>query len=342
MSPRRAQILESIVSEYIVGAVPVASDVVSRACNLKVSPATIRNEMAALEEDGYINRPHISAGGVPADKGYRHYVEVLTRDTELIDNVKQAVSQRFQVVENDVDAWIRLTAQILSDLARNLAVATFPRNIQSRVRRLELVYLQEALTLLIIVLQGARLKKELVSWEIPVSQSDLTMMTNKLNDQFVGLSKEEVINKEVELEPMERHLRDEMVRVMEEEENSISVDYFTEGVRHLLGQPEFETSPKAREVMEALEDRRWLRAILEQTPEMGELRVVIGNENREATLKPMSIVVARYGVPGGSVGTVAVLGPTRMDYHKSIASVKCLTGLMSELIGGIHGHPLIR
>ena len=337
LSARRAKVLEFIVGDYIATAAPVASEVVSRSRNLRVSPATVRNEMAALEEEGYIIRPHVSAGGVPTDKGYRYYVQFPSQGAELSDKVKRTVHQRFQEVEHDVDAWTRLVAQMLSELARNLAVATFPRASKSRVQHLELVYLQEALTLLILVLQEARLRKELVSWTTPVSREDLVMVTNKMNDQFAGLSREEVLKKPVELAPLEQQVRDEIVRVMEEEEKTFSVDYLTEGVRHLLAQPEFEASPRAREVVEALEERRLVQAILQETPAMGDLRVIIGEENQEETLKPMSVVIARYGVPGGSAGTVAVLGPTRMDYHKNIAGVQYLTSLMSELIEGIHG-----
>ena len=139
LSARRAKVLEFIVGDYIANAVPVASEGVSRSRDLRVSSATVRKEMAALEEDGYIIRPHVSAGGIPTDKGYRHYVQYPSRGAELADNVKRTVHQRFQEVDRDVDSWTRMVVQMLSELLHNLAVATFPRATESRVQHLELV-----------------------------------------------------------------------------------------------------------------------------------------------------------------------------------------------------------
>jgi heat-inducible transcriptional repressor len=340
LSPRRAAILTFIIKGYVADATPVASEVVASNLAWKASPATVRHEMAALEEEGYITRPHVSAGGVPTDKGYRFYVQELQQDVaELTAPEQRSMRQRFRWAERDVEAWARLTALILSELLHNLAITTFPRAPQSRLRHLELVFLQEALGLLVLVLQEARLRKELVPLAGPAGREELSQATNKLNAHFAGLSHQEMAAKHVELTPLEAQVLARALHMMQEEEQAQSSEYLVEGLRHLLAQPEFTAVARARDLVEALEERRLLQALLLRSPEVGGLRVVIGGENDDASLKPLSMVVAQYGVSGGMVGTVGIIGPTRMRYDRTVAGVRYLSALMSELMIGVQGTP---
>jgi heat-inducible transcriptional repressor len=339
LSPRRVAVLKVITDEHIVTALPVGSGAVSQSLGVKTSPATVRYEMAALEEEGFITRPHLSAGGIPADKGYRLYVEELTEPVELPPWEQQAMRRRFEWAERDVEAWTRLAAQMLSELVRNLAVVTFPRATEPRIRRLELVYLHELLVLLILVFEEARVIKGLLPLKEPMAPAALTQVANRLSDQFGGLSQREIMGKQVQTTPLEEQVLESTVNMMRQEKQAAGDDYLAEGLRHLLAQPEFGTSPRAQEVVGVLEEGRLGVALRLGRPEQGDLRITIGEENQDGTLKPLSMVVAPYGVAGGMEGMLGIVGPTRMAYTRTIAGVRYLSTLMSELVEGLYGGP---
>lgn len=336
LTSRQETLLQLIVGEYVTTAAPVSSETLLRRAGLPLSSATVRNEMAALEEAGLISRPHISAGGVPSDEAYRYCVQLL-EPPPLPPELQRALRVRMGRVAWDPEAWTGVAVQVLSDLAKNLAVVTMPRAQESRVRHLALVYLEELLVLLIVVLREARVHKELVHLHEPVNPEDLGSMANRLNAYFGGSSRKEIESKQVELASVESQLRSEVLHALEVEDQSLASDYFTEGLRHLLAQPEFDTVPRARVLVEALEERRLVQAVLREAPEAGALRVVIGHENHDDALKPMSVVVAQYGAAGAMTGTLAVLGPTRMEYPKAMSGVQYLSTLLGELLEGVQG-----
>jgi heat-inducible transcriptional repressor len=339
LSPRRVAILKIITDEHIVTALPVGSKAVSQSLRIKTSPATVRQEMAALEEDGFITRPHLSAGGIPADKGYRLYVEQLSEPVELSHWEQLAMRQRFHLVEQDVEAWTRLTALLLSEFVRNLAVVTFPRANEPRIRRLELIHLHELLVLFVLVFEESRVKKQLLSLREPMEPEELIQVANKLNDQVAGLSQRELEKKQVQMTSLEEQVLERTVDMMRKEEQAKNGDYQAEGLRHLLAQPEFVASPRARELVEILEEGRLADALRSGKPERHEVRVTIGEENQDGTLKPLSMVVAPYGISGGIEGVVGIVGPTRMAYNRTMAGVRYLSTLMSERVEGIYGRP---
>ena len=340
LSLRREAILNFIIREHVATAAAVASEAVASGLALRVSPATVRNEMAFLENDGYITRPHVSAGAVPADKGYRFYVQQLLQASRLSGEQQFAMRRRFERVERDIEAWTGLAALLLSELVHNLAIVTSPWAPQPRVRHMELVYLQELLVLLVVVLQGARLRKKLVPLQEPVDPAELTQATNKLNAHYGGLSYREMISKHVPMTPLEEQVLENAIDMMEGGDQAASDDYLAEGLRHLLGQPEFAATPRARELVEALEEHRLVQALLVGAPEVGTVRVIIGEENQDLVLKPLSVVVGQYGVVGEMAGTVGIIGPTRMEYERTVAGVQFLSSLMSDLIVGMQGYSL--
>ena len=166
LTPRREAVLKIIVGEYIATAVPVASDSIFRSHPLGVSPATIRNDMAYLEGDGYIARPHTSAGSEPTDKGYRYYVESLAKEVELSREEQYRIRKLFREVEEEFERWLKLAAAIVARLVRNAALVTFPKPRQCRFKHLELVALREFVALVVLVLSEAILKRQLFSFRI--------------------------------------------------------------------------------------------------------------------------------------------------------------------------------
>ena len=167
ITQRKTELLKTLVEEYIESANPVASESVARKHALGVSPATVRNDMADLEEQGYITRPHHSAGAVPSDKGYRFYVEAISQVEELPTESQDTLRYQFTKVERDIEVWTRLAATLLAQLVNNVGLVTYPKEPESRLMRINLVPVQESLAFLILVLQEVKLRKQLIPLKEP-------------------------------------------------------------------------------------------------------------------------------------------------------------------------------
>ena len=330
---RTYTILRTLVEEYIGTASPVPSEIIARLSPVKVSSATVRNKMAELEEAGYIVRPHISSGGIPSSKGYRFYIETLEEGLEPSLETKEWIVGRFQRVEPEVEAWIRMASVVLSELSRNVSIVTYPKRPAPRVRYVHLVLIEEFLALLILVLEEARLKKQLIPLETPVDQGNLTTVANKLTDVYTGLTYREIMAKTVELTPFESTITQGALSAMREEAESSAAEYILDGLRLLLGQPEFDGRGKALEVLEVLEERALVNQILAGAPYHGDVALAIGDENDEASLKPFSIVVCQYGAAEENSGAAAIVGPPRMEYANVIGGMRFVSNLMGELMG---------
>ncbi|MBE0415782.1 MAG: heat-inducible transcription repressor HrcA [Dehalococcoidia bacterium] len=339
---RKENILRIIVGEYIMMASPVGSEAIAKKYGLGVSPATIRSEMARLEEEGYITRRHTSGGSVPSDKGYRYYVESLVEEEEIPQGEQRMICHLFHQVESELEEWTRLAAVLLARLVQNIAIITAPKAIESRFKHLELVALQEFLALLILLIQEARLKQQLLAFDEAISQEELNFISHKLNAAFKGLTKYQILAQGLELSPVEEHVRKALVQIMEGEDQQRFEEPNIEGIRHMLMQPEFASSQKMLGLIEVLEDRTLMRSILPETPAEGGIQVIIGAENKDDALKGCSVVITRYGVPGEATGALGVVGPTRMRYGKAISAVRYMGSLMSELVGELHSGELPR
>ena len=198
---RQELLLNLIVSDYISDAAPIASASLTRMHNLGVSSATIRNEVAILEEQGYITRPHASAGSIPADKAYRLYVEsVLADDTnELPSPARDVIRHQLVNVEHDIDAWGNVATALLAQLVGYMGIATFPKMKESRIRHIELVQVQDFVTMLIVVLEQARLRKHLVRLEDPVESVQLETISQRIRAELIGLNRREIESKPMQL-----------------------------------------------------------------------------------------------------------------------------------------------
>jgi heat-inducible transcriptional repressor len=333
LTSRREAILKIIVSEYIDTASPVASETIFRNYKLGVSPATIRNDMMYLESEGYIARPHTSAGSVPLDKGYRHYVESLTRKPELSLQEQDRIHKLF--LEKEFEKWLKLAAAISASLARNAALVTLPKPRQCRFKHLELVALQESMALMVLVLSQAILKRQLLSFEAPVNQERLTIMSNRLNDALSGLSSSEILTRKSELPQEEAHVTEAVIDMMSAEDDLEYEQPYLEGLRLMLGQPEFAEKDRMLSIMELMETRDWLSSAIGRGSRDFGVQVVIGEENRNETLRDLSLVFCRYGIPDLIGGTIGIIGPTRMNYRRAISTVDYISGILSDLVASI-------
>ena len=336
LSLRAETILDSIVRQYIINAVPVPSQSIINDYELGISSATIRNEMAHLEQAGYITRRHPSAGSIPCDKGYRYYVESLTGlDLPLAE--QRLISHLFHQVEKELEAWLRLAATLMARLAQNVAVVAMPKPVKSHFKYVEVVALQDSLALVVLILRGARVKQQLITFDQVVSQPELTTITNKLNAVYSGLTSSQISAKATELSLIEQQLTDCLMKIMQTEDGQEYDEPYLDGLHFMLNQPEFAHSHRVLTLMELIEHRNLLQAII--PPELARygVQVVIGKENKAELIQDYSVVISQYGLPEEAIGTIGIVGPTRMPYARAISTVGYLSSLLSELVAELYG-----
>jgi len=336
LSPRSETILKSIVGQYIARAVPVPSQRIINDYELAVSPATIRNEMAHLEKGGYITRPHPSAGSIPSDKGYRYYVETLSA-IELPLAEQLLISHLFHQVERELEEWLSLAAALTAQLVQNVAIVTIPKPANSQFRHLELVAIKDSLALVVLVLHGARLRQQLITFDQIISQPELTTMANKLNIAYSGLARAKISANKVKLSPTEQQVTDCLLKIMQDEDEQEYEHSSLDGLHLTLNQPEFRRGQRGQALMELVDDRSLLRSIAPGERGSQGVQVIIGKENRAETIQDCSVVISQYGLPEEAVGIVGVVGPTRMPYARTISAVDYLSSVLSQLVAELYG-----
>jgi heat-inducible transcriptional repressor len=321
-----------IIEDYITKATPVASSSVVEKYGLKVSPATIRNDTAYLEREGYVVHPHRSAGSIPTDKAYRYYVELIGEEIELPRVEQYLVHQVSQEAKEELEQWLRTVAALLARLVHNLVVITTPKAVRCRFKHLDLVALQDFMALMIVVLYEARVRRQVLSFDRKVSQDELTRLANKLTSLYGGMTSSEVLAKREGLSSEERQISESLVGIMAAQDKLDYGEPYLEGLRLLLSQPEFANSPRILGILEVLEGEDWLRNVFGQESSRGGVKVVIGDENPEPALQDLSLLASQYGVPDKASGIVGVIGPKRMDYAKAISSLNCFSALLSDSV----------
>lgn len=337
LTQRAGNVLNILVNEYINTANPVASEEIARLSPTKVSPATVRNAMSRLTEEGYISRPHVSAGAIPSDRGYRYYVETLEEVPPLPDSVQQQIHRHFDRADADLAELSRRCALILSRITTNMAIVTVPQARSPRLKHVQLVYLDELTALLVIVLQEARLLRRLLTLDEPTDQDALNRVANRLNDRFSGLNRAEIETAPGELGPLEDRVRQNTLSLLGEADTYSIPEHYVDGLRWLLNQPEMAQGSQARELVELLEERVLLGSVLSEQPDGEDVAVFIGRENLEEHLRPFGVILCQYGIPQQASGTICVIGPTRMSYADAISGVGFLSSLMSRLVLELYG-----
>jgi heat-inducible transcriptional repressor len=336
LSTRTATILRSIIELYIDKAAPVPSQNVIHSYGLEVSSATIRNEMMRLEQEGYIIRPHTSAGSIPSDKGYRFYVGTL-RDVHLPVNQQRMVSHLFHQVETRLDEWVRLTGTLLSHLAQNMAVVATARAIKSAFKHLELVSIQDRTALLVLVLHGARVRQQLITFNRTINQEELSQISNKLNQICAGQTSTDIPGISLDPPEEEKLVIDTVLTIMKNEDAIVYDEPYLEGLQFIFSQPEFSTPRHSLTLVDLLEHKNLMQLILPRGLNEPGVQVMIGQENEAESIQNLSIIVRRYGLPGIALGCIALVGPTRMAYARSIASVDYLAGVLTTLLAKLYG-----
>ena len=336
LSARRRAVLGLVIREYIASAHPVGSKRLVEGYKLRYSPATVRNELAALEELGYLTHPHTSAGRVPTEKGYRYFVEHLLMETPLPLSDRRMIRHQFHQARLEMEQWVHLAAAVLANTTRSAALATVPKASRCRFRHLELISVRDNVVLLVLVLLGGIVKQQRFVLERPLSQEALSQLSNRLNEALAQASVEEVETRLAHLPPLAVGIGEFVTEIMYRMDCRTSDRVFSEGLAHLLSEPEFADSEEARRVVQVLEQRPLLNTIFEEVGDQEGVQVLIGGEGRWDELSRASLVLSRYGIEEAS-GMLGVLGPLRMTYARTISAVRYVAQLMSGLVQEWYG-----
>jgi|TARA_B100000809_G_scaffold186071_1_gene184241 heat-inducible transcriptional repressor len=249
--------------------------------------------------------------------------------------LRESVDRDLAQTEPDIGAWSKRCAAILSKLTENLAIVTAPRAQFPRLKRIQLVFLQESTALLVLVLEEARLLRKIIPFGNRVDQMQLDLAASRLNDSLGGLNRSQMQSNRLELNPLEEQVKEGSVSLMRDAETTDDQEHYTDGLRLLLSQPEFSRSELARNLVQLVEERVLLEKVLNGAPESENPAVFIGSENRDEFLNPFGVILCQYGVPQGVRGTICVIGPKRMGYVTAIGGVRHLSAFMSQMVHGI-------
>jgi heat-inducible transcriptional repressor len=335
LDERKFEVLRAIVEDYVATQEPVGSKSLVERHHLTVSPATVRNDMAVLEEEGYIRQPHTSAGRVPTDRGYRLFVDRLSRVKPLSPAERRAI-ERFLVGAVDLDDVVHRTVRLLAQLTRQVAVVQYPSLARSSVRHLELVPISTTRLMVVMIADTGRVEQRLVELPHPVPADDIGELRSRINEKLVG-------KRLTDTPPLVHALVDEvspghrpamttlstvlLETLVERHEERIALA----GTANLTRGGLLDFQGSLRPILEALEEEVILLKLIGEV-EASTMRVRIGDENEIEDLRSTSVVSTGYGPGTIVVGGLGVLGPTRMDYPGTIATVRAVARYVGDLL----------
>lgn len=340
LDDRKAAILRAIVACYVRWGEPVGSKTLVERYRLGVSSATVRNEMGALEDFGFIYQPHTSAGRIPTDSGYRYYVNVWGNSVSLPEEERRRVRRFFGEPRWELEEALRNTASLLSSLTADAAIVFAPSLDHSVVRHVELISLAGPRAMLVLVTDTGRVENHIVWGPERIDEVHLGSASEMLNRFVVGVPLEKAastITDHLERFPLElRGTVAAVAKVLEEEmTSSESERVFLEGTSHIVDEQKFADLETVRQVIGALEHRRSVLVLLADAIASSEVSVRIGSENQAAEMQFCSVITAPYGSEGHVIGSLAVIGPTRMDYLRSIAAVNEVSSNLGRMLTGL-------
>lgn len=333
LEPRAQTLLKALVERYIADGQPVGSRALSKISGLDVSPATIRNIMADLEEMGYVSSPHTSAGRIPTPRGYRLFVDTLLTVQHLDEHAME--SHQMRLPSQHPQKLIANAAQMLSSLSQFAGVVQSPRR-ESVFQQIEFLRLSEKRILLVIVDPRGDVQNRLLLTEVDYTPSQLIQSANYLNQNFAGLTFDEVRHR---LSGELRQLSDDMGRLMAvavetgSEAMAEGDDMVISGERNLLSVSDLSSNMTSlRQMFDMFEQKTGLMQLLDMSSKAGGVQIFIGGESKLVPMDEMSIVTAPYEVNGRIVGTLGVIGPTRMAYERVIPIVDITAKLLSNAL----------
>ena len=333
---RKMKILQTIIKTYLETGEPVGSRTISKYTDLNLSSATIRNEMADLEDLGYIIQPHTSAGRIPSDKGYRWYVDKLMEEKE-----QEVIEMQEQLLQkaDKMDQILKQAAKVLATNTNYATMISAPAYNRNKLKFIQLSHVDESQIIAVIVMEGNIIKNKIVTVSEPLSNENLLKLNMLLNTNLNGMSIDEInlgmIARLKEQAGTQSEVisdvLDAIASVIQLENN---MEIYTSGATNVFKYPELSDSQSAKEIINAFEEKQLLQEIVTETLAKDEnrgIQVYIGNEAPVQNMKDCSVVTATYELGEGMQGTIGIIGPKRMDYENVMKTLKTLMNELDEI-----------
>jgi len=335
-SERNKKILEAIIEDYIITAEPVGSRAVTKRHGLSLSPATVRNVMADLEEMGFLSSPHTSAGRVPTDKAYRFYVDSLLAVGRIEKIERERIRKRYSGSGRDIGIVLQETSRLLSSVSHYAGIVLAPRFSSTIFRQIEFVKLGGRRILAILVAQNGSVQNKLIESEVELSAAELVRMSNYLNELLEGLPVYQVREKVLaEMRSEKVHYDALLSRALRLSEQTLEMggdQVFIEGQTNILEQPEFADVQRMKELFRAFEEKGQLVNLLDRSISAQGVQIFIGAETHLSQMEGLSVITSTYLSGKNTLGVLGVIGPTRMGYAKVIPIVDYTAKLVSKLL----------
>lgn len=336
LDERKKKILQAVIRNYLETGEPVGSRTISKYTDLNLSSATIRNEMADLEEMGYILQPHTSAGRIPSDKGYRFYVDAMMEEKQ-----RETVEMQEMLVERQ-DKMETLLKQVARVLAHNTQYATMisaPQTKRSKLKFIQLSRVDAHQILAVIVIEGNVIKNNILSVDEELSDETLLKLNILLNTNLNGLTIDEISLGMISVMKQQAGIHSDIVSevidaVAEAIRAEEDLEIYTSGTNNIFRYPELADQEKASELINTFEEKQQLGELLQETSDNAEntgIQVYIGEESPVQSMRDCSVVTATYELGGGMKGTIGIVGPKRMDYDKVVGTLRTIQTQLDEL-----------
>ncbi len=337
LTARSQKVLEAIILHYIQDAEPVGSRTVSKKDTMGLSPATIRNVMADLEEVGFLMQPHTSAGRIPTDRAFRFYVDSILEVQKLSLSARDKIEIGLQDEGLDINEIMRRASSLLSLLSKQAGVVLAPRFGSLIFKRIEFIKLREKKILVIVVSKTGEVLNRLIEYDEQISQDDLDKYSRYLTEIMGGLSLVETKRKIMEEMKKEKVIFDRLMynalqlsqKVLENEGEG---DLYIEGKINVIQSPEFADMEKIRILLHAFEEKTKIVKLLDKALAAHGIQIFIGEENEFSEMKDCSVVAAPYSKENYTLGTLGVIGPTRMDYSTIVPIVDYTAKIVSKIL----------
>ncbi|MBQ9942569.1 MAG: heat-inducible transcription repressor HrcA [Christensenellaceae bacterium] len=337
VTQRQLMILRAIIDDYILTGIPVGSRTLSKRADINVSSATIRNEMADLEEGGYLEQPHTSAGRLPSDKAYRLYVDTLMRVSNLQESEIRLIRNYFSNRMDQVEGIIDQAAKVLSDVTNMTSLVLAPQISRIEIKRIQIVKLSEGKALMLFVFDTGMVKDVMISIPRDMDSSYLEMLSNLLTEKVRSLKLHKAIEAVratmgVDMSDHRMFLNEMLDAVQQNmQHRRVGKEVVLGGTKNIFNHPEYRDVNKAQNFLQLLETKDQLHDMLSRATDM-EFTIRIGKENEIDQLKDMSVVTATYKIGDETLGSFGVIGPTRMNYSKVISVMRCVSASMNEIM----------
>ena len=337
LNERSQNILEAIIEDYIASAEPVGSRAITRRHHFNLSPATVRNVMADLEDMGFLCSPHTSAGRIPTGKGFQYYIDSLLQVRDLSLKEKQALRKNYRFQGMKMEDIMQEVGRVLSGLSKYTGLVMAPKFSSTVFRQIEFVKLSKGRLLVIYVSETGLVQNKVIEADNSLTNQQLEQISNYLNHELTGLSIQEVrakLNKELK---EERILYDQMKKqalslscaaLQDEVENQIYVS----GTSLMLEQPEFASPQQMRRLIQTLESKKLLIELLDRSQSAQGVQIFIGSDSSHTDLEGCSLITSNFSNQKGAIGTLGVIGPVRMDYSQVIPIVDFTAQLVSRVL----------